>query len=61
MEYHSVDAPGSEGNRCRLVLTGHKRSVKAVILSPDGLLLYSAGSDAQIRVWQPYEVGIRLY
>ena len=51
-----VDQPGTEGNRCRLVLKGHKRSIKALALSPDGTQLYSGGSDAQIRVWKPAEV-----
>lgn len=36
---------------CRAVLTGHKRSVRALVVSRDGLLLYSAAADKEIRAW----------
>lgn len=33
------------------VLSGHKRSIKTILLSRDGLIVYSAASDKEVRAW----------
>ncbi|NJK52641.1 MAG: hypothetical protein HC936_07060 [Leptolyngbyaceae cyanobacterium SU_3_3] len=35
----------------RLTLQGHRDRLRAIAVSPDGLLIASAGDDAEIRLW----------
>lgn len=42
---------GSHHRRCLLTLTGHGRWVTAVVISPDGQRLASAGLDDAIKIW----------
>lgn len=40
-----------EGEKSRIELTGHRKSVLSLAFSPDGALFASSGRDAAIRIW----------
>lgn len=45
------DLRGQQQSSCHAVFSGHRGSIKAVELSRDGLALYTAASDKEIRAW----------